>query len=97
MKYRQTTIIYPLSLHDALPISVEQQDTLVIALALNNLASINTHQQNYELSREYLQRDRKSTRQNYSHVAISYAASSLNNKRPIKKTPNTSQQLNNYS
>src|SRR5690625_2887290 len=41
---------------DVLSQAEEQQDTLVIALALNNLASINTHQQNYELSREYLQR-----------------------------------------
>lgn len=41
---------------DALELAEERQDTTIIALALNNLAAINTRQQNYELALAYLTR-----------------------------------------
>src|SRR5690625_7806084 len=69
-----TTEIYTLSLHDALPIFSRlgaRPDALRVALARRMLVS-------------WL-RDRKSTRLNSSHVAISYAVFCLKKKKKKKK------------
>src|SRR5439155_11953712 len=76
--------IYTLSLHDALPISV-------LAEALRRLAILRRHrdeptwarelcQRSYEVARQ-IGKDRKSTRLNSSHVAISYAVFCLKKKK----------------
>src|SRR5215208_8483945 len=79
-----TTEIYTLSLHDALPISV----TLI------KPSSINTpypeHARN-DMGSQALT-DRKSTRLNSSHVAISYAVFCLKKKKNTKKTHYTKPQ-----
>src|SRR3989442_7467026 len=75
-----TTEIYTLSLHDALPISVVQAlsvntDCLVVSLVAPNLTSRNPI---------LVQRDRKSTRLNSSHVRISYAVFCLKKNKEVQ-------------
>src|SRR2546426_7772107 len=76
-----TTEIYTLSLHDALPISVDwlAQDEALIAIRSKNrtppplaFASATTHDI-----------DRKSTRLNSSHLVISYAVFCLKKKKEV--------------
>src|SRR6266702_7910186 len=62
-----TTEIYTLSLHDALPISV--------------IPATSPHLAPQACSRRRLTADRKSTRLNSSHVAISYAVFCLKKKK----------------
>src|SRR5690625_6832978 len=72
-----TTKIYPLSLHDALPISVGP-DPLVRRQRLGQKLPHDRDQDR--------DRDRKSTRLNSSHVAISYAVFCLKKKKKTKQT-----------
>src|SRR5271166_1964447 len=65
-----TTEIYTLSLHDALPISVGVEKTAAIGAPFFD-----------DLLRGYRALDRKSTRLNSSHVAISYAVFCLKKKK----------------
>src|SRR5690625_7066387 len=74
-----TTEIYTLSLHDALPISVAE---------LCQLLGDALGQQHRQVSHgsRVGQGDRKSTRLNSSHVAISYAVFCLKKKRACSRT-----------
>src|SRR3989442_5586784 len=78
-----TTEIYPLSLHDALPISVDAHAPAALGPELRGLE---TEQAVLELRAE----DRKSTRLNSSHVRISYAVFCLKKKNihPSKPAAN---------
>src|SRR5439155_20878102 len=85
------TQIYTLSLHDALPIS---RRTLVSSSTASGRArSANTLPELTSIASPLLLRlrishliiDRKSTRLNSSHVAISYAVFCLKKKKKIKK------------
>src|SRR5690625_7427378 len=74
-----STAIYTLSLHDALPISPMREDTsfatfYLISLGLGVLL-VSVRGSNVDLMQ-----DRKSTRLNSSHVAISYAVFCLKKK-----------------
>src|SRR5439155_24095737 len=83
-----TTEIYTLSLHDALPIWVRQEDAgarvLEHELELPRLQfGVERHRDRAELGAGkdgHAERDRKSTRLNSSHVAISYAVFCLKKK-----------------
>src|SRR5256885_17098917 len=68
-----TTEIYTLSLHDALPISIEH----VVAVARAQLE----HQLGHGKGIGRQQQDRKSTRLNSSHLVISYAVFCLKKKK----------------
>src|SRR2546430_11315505 len=71
-----TTEIYTLSLHDALPISVQQAGRAVFAVhARPRVPSTGVHW------RSGLVVDRKSTRLNSSHSQISYAVFCLKKKK----------------
>src|SRR2546422_1339434 len=77
-----TTEIYTLSLHDALPIFVDESGALN-ALELRARAR-RLHRQYGKLGLivvDYLQLDRKSTRLNSSHGYISYAVFCLKKKK----------------
>src|SRR5439155_23344383 len=89
-----TTEIYTLSLHDALPISL-----LSKATGLSKWGKANRHRasagcrrgkpsmpKGNSCCRVSLTGDRKSTRLNSSHVAISYAVFCLKKKKKKKKT-----------
>src|SRR5690625_6981512 len=69
-----TSEIYTLSLHDALPISID----------VAGIASLTVGQFYYH--RDDVGLDRKSTRLNSSHVAISYAVFCLKKKKQEKST-----------
>src|SRR5437870_12522454 len=74
-----TTEIYTLSLHDALPICEPRRGRWVVegpAFILGELRDIAAAQSNSS--------DRKSTRLNSSHVAISYAVFCLKKKKKKK-------------
>src|SRR5690625_6610705 len=78
-----TTELYTLSLHDALPI-LEALLTFVhkgnnALLATNRMPNI--LEDTLQFKTTYFNRDRKSTRLNSSHVAISYAVFCLKKKR----------------
>src|SRR5437870_13533306 len=83
-----TTTIYTLSLHDALPISQTgraappacSRSTRYLDRRGRLLASIG-HEVNVQQSAARHARDRKSTRLNSSHVAISYAVFCLKKKK----------------
>src|SRR5437660_8930975 len=73
-----TTEIYTLSLHDALPIYTSwYQRAVLYASSCCSLSSV------LGISPE--RQDRKSTRLNSSHVAISYAVFCLKKKKKTKK------------
>src|SRR3712207_8001105 len=72
-----TTEIYTLSLHDALPISLEDR-RLVMREAPSS--SYRLGWSLYELGSAVARRDRKSTRLNSSHANISYAVFCLKKK-----------------
>src|SRR5438034_7234027 len=86
-----TTQIYTLSLHDALPISqqnpehpdapnVERDATLKIAKIERELSDYEKQIYRYQLLKDRVVRDRKSTRLNSSHTVISYAVFCLKKK-----------------
>src|SRR5207253_10463382 len=92
-----TTEIYTLSLHDALPIYLGVE---VLLLPLFGKWAIETlAERDYvgdvlrDLAPEAAKADRKSTRLNSSHVAISYAVFCLKKKKKTEdhKTPPTNQ------
>src|SRR5437660_4184134 len=83
-----TTEIYTLSLHDALPISKASdppdKDKLERLVRVRRLQGLKQR-----LLGSFLQRtDRKSTRLNSSHVAISYAVFCLKKKKKKYRTNN---------
>src|SRR5437870_11026900 len=90
----QTTAIYTLSLHDALPIcrSVRVAGPRVdVQLLGARLRRRMLGRPVWQLLRDWREADRKSTRLNSSHVAISYAVFCLKKKkkkcrRSISKT-----------
>src|SRR5256885_16991146 len=71
-----TTEIYTLSLHDALPISVEAP---ILAVTLPRRPATLQADSRADL-------DRKSTRLNSSHLVISYAVFCLKKKKPTYET-----------
>src|SRR5438874_9677964 len=75
-----TTEIYTLSLHDALPISVDpiEKELLVLDLSVDGEAFGGGGVQSVDGARRL---DRKSTRLNSSHVEISYAVFCLKKKK----------------
>src|SRR5439155_20406706 len=86
-----TTEIYTLSLHDALPIFAGRLGAA--ALDVGGVPAARLARQGYPLRDERPARDRKSTRLNSSHVAISYAVFCLKKK---KQTNHTSHVLMTY-
>src|SRR5690625_6817378 len=97
-----TTEIYTLSLHDALPISGKEAQEIFAAEqgetpTLKEVAESDIYldigdkdPQNFESIIEATEKDRKSTRLNSSHVAISYAVFCL--KKKNKPTTNSKDQ-----
>src|SRR3712207_7623673 len=94
---RATTEIYPLSLHDALPICLARQlpgfdrdhhvDEIAgadIAAAVDHIAGDNRHAA--LALRHDIREDRKSTRLNSSHANISYAVFCLKKKKTHRAT-----------
>src|SRR5437762_9115904 len=77
LTHTATTAIYPLSLHDALPIS----DALAQAGAKQKKKFKQIHA---NLASASENKDRKSTRLNSSHRCISYAVFCLKKKKPIE-------------
>src|SRR5439155_3709055 len=82
-----TTEIYTLSLHDALPISFCDRPRARCGAALDHERSAHGQQRDGRLcgASRRSERDRKSTRLNSSHVAISYAVFCLKKKKKKKK------------
>src|SRR5437870_7412979 len=86
--------ICTLSLHDALPISLSENSRRMldhgIARGAEALKAAGAHEVAFNpLLRDAMVEDRKSTRLNSSHVAISYAVSCLKKKKPFyRDTPN---------
>src|SRR5215813_14599262 len=78
-----TTVIYTLSLHDALPISTRHRIPSGSALGTASTGRCCRR-------RIPSPGDRKSTRLNSSHVRISYAVFCLKKKKPPKLRPHTS-------
>src|SRR5256885_15641541 len=75
------TEIYPLSLHDALPISQVDRTPDAVALA-SGAARLTYRELDRRASRlAHRLRDRKSTRLNSSHLVISYAVFCLKKKK----------------
>src|SRR5438477_5244323 len=72
-----TTEIYTLSLHDALPISLQ---IAVVQLGRQRRRRVEQFAVGPRVVREQLARDRKSTRLNSSHMSISYAVFCLKKK-----------------
>src|SRR5690625_5922703 len=85
------TALYTLSLHDALPISSSQRASITIEQSL--AASPSPPPRSAALVRctssavPGHSTDRKSTRLNSSHVAISYAVFCLKKKKNVKRLP----------
>src|SRR5690625_7303183 len=84
-----TTVIYTLSLHDALPIYFIEEDyidlTNKILERIKQYFFINMDEEEFKVKfalhlKNLIIRDRKSTRLNSSHVAISYAVFCLKKK-----------------
>src|SRR3712207_9099276 len=86
-----TTEIYTLSLHDALPILLDDDEAVAIAVGLRTAAggsvdgieetSIRALAKLEQVLPVRLRRDRKSTRLNSSHANISYAVFCLKKNR----------------
>src|SRR5256886_7257664 len=77
-----TTEIYPLSLHDALPISSRRRRATALPTATTPAAAHGRHGRTS--ARASAARDRKSTRLNSSHSQISYAVFCLKKKKKEK-------------
>src|SRR2546426_8460403 len=78
-----TTEIYTLSLHDALPISIERIQTLLAERAVFGWGDVVGQRPTIvDVLSEH--RDRKSTRLNSSHLVISYAVFCLKKKKKKK-------------
>src|SRR5256885_14313153 len=80
-----TTEIYTLSLHDALPISflrqIIQRENCCHRTDRNTGAAVNALSGIDVQLRHFIERDRKSTRLNSSHLVISYAVFCLKKKK----------------
>src|SRR2546430_10284376 len=81
-----TTEIYTLSLHDALPISVDAavvdvDDQVVHISQKHALVGVHLHANELRHFLEHATQDRKSTRLNSSHSQISYAVFCLKKKK----------------
>src|SRR2546430_3993552 len=84
-----TTEIYTLSLHDALPISMDMMRTVVSALAIHDPdVHDSTREANLRKGIRLTAQlpDRKSTRLNSSHSQISYAVFCLKKKKKHQKS-----------
>src|SRR5438105_7099646 len=82
-----TTAIYTLSLHDALPISVNQSEIEMGTLAMTKAQNDQVKDYAKKLVDDHQKaddKDRKSTRLNSSHEWISYAVFCLKKKRNSK-------------
>src|SRR5256884_5943157 len=83
-----TTEIYPLSLHDALPISILAAwgygAWRTRTLPVRELGTVGLIQPNEGFREKWDPRDRKSTRLNSSHGYISHAVFCLKKKRPLR-------------
>src|SRR2546429_8848128 len=75
-----TTEIYTLSLHDALPISIDRTVGQYHVVIAGDGASISNRLESWGLLRDGRWADRKSTRLNSSHGYISYAVFCLKKK-----------------
>src|SRR6266496_5835017 len=86
-----TTEIYTLSLHDALPISLERR-----LVATDHQRGAALRQRDRAAGPRRVEQDRKSTRLNSSHVEISYAVFCLKKKKKIntKKSKKKKKQKN---
>src|SRR5690242_21686111 len=87
-KHPPTTEIYPLSLHDALPICIDRVDVARVTppTGKRHLPRVRLQMGGAHGEHEPgLHADRKSTRLNSSHMSISYAVFCLKKKK-IKKT-----------
>src|SRR5690348_18416394 len=85
-----TTEIYTLSLHDALPISTEDEDPQKMAAArAGGRAWPRCWSREVCLPHSAGRSDRKSTRLNSSHPSISYAVFCLKKKKKKKQIYNT--------
>src|SRR5438045_4898274 len=73
-----TTEIYTLSLHDALPISIQRPRSMSTCCSRRNRSAS-------ALRVNVSHRDRKSTRLNSSHLGISYAVFCLKKKKKKKQ------------
>src|SRR2546430_5749684 len=76
-----TTEIYTLSLHDALPISLEFWRTAGIVSQRRRNFNWSNSQKRLVFSPAHVSQDRKSTRLNSSHSQISYAVFCLKKKK----------------
>src|SRR2546430_10308309 len=86
-----TTNIYPLSLHDALPIFERPAGRRLLTVAMNpeRLAAPEEVSFLPALTLRRIPKDRKSTRLNSSHSQISYAVFCLKKKKDRVGTSNT--------
>src|SRR5690625_6933774 len=86
LKDTSYTELYTLSLHDALPISKKGQDVLEKEIErqgrVDQAVVFQPKSPLNAFCMFFLARDRKSTRLNSSHVAISYAVYCLKKKKP---------------
>src|SRR2546426_11143073 len=76
-----TTEIYTLSLHDALPISDRVPQNRDVAVAAHRILVMELKLDDERVTTAILDRDRKSTRLNSSHLVISYAVFCLKKKK----------------
>src|SRR2546426_11191531 len=77
-----TTEIYTLSLHDALPISIDEREPVEVDAEYQNEQEPREERRQGEPDeRERRRQDRKSTRLNSSHLVISYAVFCLKKKK----------------
>src|SRR5690625_5575455 len=95
--------IFPLSLHDALPISasdlvlIDDLQSIVVDIRLVDQRDVLRRTivtpEDLDVILLHTHRDRKSTRLNSSHVAISYAVFCLKKKRKSNTTTSTRRRL----
>src|SRR5947209_18436520 len=75
-----TTVIYTLSLHDALPISITIVSSMILSVVVALVLSPAITATLLKPPRHRVEGDRKSTRLNSSHANISYAVFCLKKK-----------------
>src|SRR5699024_12491769 len=82
----QITILYPLSLHDALPICRSPPPPSLEAPSLDLPGGVHDLVEHADVGSRLIVQDRKSTRLNSSHVSISYAVFCLKRKTFVRAT-----------